>query len=76
MPALGSLTWTSVWETDARTVFCPGGHSVVVGGGLRVRLPVIWPFLPEVNSPEPLTGPETSSFLGSAAKLPPSLRQA
>ncbi len=45
-------------------------------GGLRVRLPVICPFLPEVNSPDADTGPETSCFFGSDGKLPPLLRQA
>src|SRR5262245_47303029 len=58
------------------TSTCPDGQSRVEGGGLSVRLPTTWPFLPEVKSPEALTGPETTCFLGSDGKLPPPLRQA
>src|SRR6266545_5898811 len=41
-----------------------------------VRLPVIWPFLPEVKSPLAETGPLTAVFFGSLGKLPPLFWQA
>jgi hypothetical protein len=76
VPAFGSLTATFVYETLASTSRCPPGQSSVEGGGMSVRLPVIDPFLPEVNSPEALTGPDTVCFFGSLGKLPPLFWQA
>jgi len=54
-----SVSTTFVYETDASSRLCPGGHVMSLGGGETVNDSVTWPFLPELNLPVAETGPET-----------------
>ena len=54
-----SVSTTLVYDTDASSRLCPGGQEMSLGGGLTVSDAVTCPFLPELNVPLALTGPET-----------------
>jgi len=72
-PIVLSAMLTLVYEADASSRLWPGGHENDPGpGGLTVSDALIFPFLPELNVPEALTGPLTV-ILFEALGLPPPL---
>jgi hypothetical protein len=54
-----SVSTTFVYDTDASSRLCFGGHEISDGGGETVRDAVTSPFLPELKVPDALTGPAT-----------------
>jgi hypothetical protein len=76
MPVVVSVILMFEKLTSDKVRVWPLGHEKDPGpGGKRVRLAVIWPFLPDVNVPVAVTGPETVTLLEASGHCPPLFTQ-
>ena len=76
MPFVVSVIATFVYVTCAISRLCPDGQEKLPGpGGLRVSDEVTCPFLPELNVPVALTGPEMVVLFDALGLAPPRLTQ-
>jgi len=64
-----------MYDTEASSRLCPGGQEMSLAGALTVSEAVTCPFLPELNVPVAITGPETVVLFCALGLAPPRLTQ-